>query len=142
MERLTPHEFQLADAILAVIDHAGRVIAATPGSHYQWDKTRGLIEATDRLRRLATPPEHAVRGELVTAWVARDAHHYTIGRALFSLPANDRPQSTIVRPEAASPPSNLDRSGDANDRPQSTVAKSDIDTVSIEVDACDRDGAV
>jgi hypothetical protein len=96
-EQLTPHETRIAEAILAVVDYASRVLTAAPGSGYQWDKTHGLIEAANRLQTLGyRNPVSAVRGALITAWVARDAHRYPIGRALF--PTSDRPQSAIAQP--------------------------------------------
>jgi hypothetical protein len=82
---LMPHEERLAEAILAVVDLAGRVITATPGSHYQRDKTDNLLAATIRLQDLLTHVQQKpVRSELVEAWIARHGQHFPVGRGLFT----------------------------------------------------------
>lgn len=89
MTDLNNAEDRLADDLVRLHDMASRVlVSAEPGSRYQWDKCRQLIEAAEGLRRRLggdeyVPPTEPVDPAKVTAAVAADSQHYAIGKALY-----------------------------------------------------------
>lgn len=84
---LSQHEDRVADALVDIINYAGRVlISAGPGSAYQADKATELRVRVDRLIGLLDGDGGSIphtRADAVQAAVARDARRYTLGQILI-----------------------------------------------------------
>jgi hypothetical protein len=100
---LTPRETQLAEALVCLVDYAGRVLlTALDGTspHYMREKAGGLAEAANRVAGLLDADgDHAdrpttIRLPAVARAVATWSQHHTAGRLLFPRPhlrADDTP---------------------------------------------------
>lgn len=89
--RLTPEEDRLADALVSLVDHTGRVLSAAlggSGPRYMAEKAASLEEAAARVKRLAEQAvgTGTVRMRLVEAAVAERSQSYVVGRLLWPLP--------------------------------------------------------
>lgn len=89
MTALTPEEARLADELLALLDHAGRILLAgeAAGAVYIRDASASLAAVADRLAMRAARAEAAgARMEAVWEDLAERAQLYTVGQALFARP--------------------------------------------------------